>query len=165
MEFFEHVKYLGMFWGEPSLQPLIDALGITKAPKLSKGDITSHLELKKVGIYLVFRDERFVKIPNKVFPEGALVLSNISFYLVDKDGYRTYKGSTPRGLSPNTTRADVLEAMGFPSSPKYSSDGVLLPDENDRMMRWDKSDHFVFCAFASDGKASRTGLQLPLDQA
>lgn len=165
MEFFDHVKYLGMYWGEPSLQPLIDALGITKAPKLPKGDTDAYVEIKKSGLFLIFSDERTIKIPGKVFPEGALVLSNLTFYLADKDGYRTYKGAMPRGLSPNTTRADALEAMGLPSSPKYSPDGVLLPDENDRMMRWDKADHFVFCAFASDGKASRTGFQLPLDQA
>ncbi len=165
MEFFEHVKYLGMYWGESSLQPLIDALSITKAPKLSKGDTDAYVEIKKSGLFLIFSDERTINIPGKVFPEGALVLSNLTFYLVDKDGYRAYKGATPRGISPNTTRADVLIAMGLPSSPKYSPAGVLLPGENDRMMRWDKADHFVFCAFASDGKASRTGLQLPLGQA
>jgi hypothetical protein len=165
MKFFEHVKYLGMYWGEPSLQPLIDALGITKAPKLPKGDTDAYVEIKKSGLFLIFSDERTVNIPGKVFPEGALVLTNLTFYLTDKDGYSSYKGAVPSGVSQNATRADVLKAMGFPSSPKYSPDGVLLPDENDRMMRWDKAGHFVFCAFASDGKASRTGLQLPLDQA
>lgn len=165
MEFFDHVKYLGMYWGEPSLQPLVDALGITKAPKLPKGDTDAYVELKKSGLFLIFSDERTVNIPGKVFPEGALVLTNLTFYLSDKDGYRSFKGAVPRGILPNATKADVLKAMGIPSSPKYSPDEALLPDENDRMMRWNKVNHFVFCAFASDGHASRTGLQLPLDQA
>jgi hypothetical protein len=165
MEFFEHVKYLGMYWGEPSLQSLIDALGITKAPKLPKGDITSHLELKKAGIYLVFRDERFVKIPNKVFPEGALVLSNISFYLVEKDGYKKYQGLLPKGLLPETSSQMALAAFGSPSNLKHSPDGDLIPPETYRVLRWDRKEFCLFLSFNDKQQARDIALQLPLDQA
>jgi hypothetical protein len=164
MEMMDYVKFLGMYWGEPALQPLIEQLKSSKPPKISKGDVTGHLEFKKIGIYLVFRDERFVKIPGKSFPEGAIVLSNISFYLIKKDGYQSYTGNLPGGIESGATKTEVIKVFGFPNDPKYSTTGELLPDEEDWMMRWDHLNHVMFCSFNDDDQAISIGLQLPLDQ-
>ena len=165
MEMMDYVKFLGMYWGESALQPLIEKLRASKPPKISKGDVTGHLEFKKTGIYLVFRDERFVKIPGKSFPEGAMVLSNISFYLIKKDGYQPYTGNLPSRMVSEATKAEMINVFGFPNDPKYSSTGELLPGEEDWMMRWDHPNHVMFCSFNDDGQATSIGLQLPLEQA
>lgn len=165
MEFFDYAKFLGMYWGEPSLQPLVDALGITKVPKLAKDDVSVYLEFKKAGFFLIFKDERFVKITGKVFPEGAVVLCHVRFYLTSSDGYKPYAGKLPKSMNLDATKADMLKAFGFPNDPKYLPSGQLAPDEDDWMMRWDRPDHVLFCTFNDDGTATDIALQLPLDQA
>jgi hypothetical protein len=165
MEFFDHVKFLGMYWGEPGMQPLVDTLKISKPPKIAKGDRTGHLLFKKLGLELTFKDERFVKIPNKVFPEGSVVLCNIRFYLTDEDAYKPYAGALPTCISPNATKVEVLQGLGIPNFPKYSPAGKLLPDEDDWKMRWDKNSFVIFCTFNDEGTATDIALQLPLDQA
>jgi hypothetical protein len=143
----------------------VNALAISKAPKISKGDKTGHLLFKKIGIELIFKDERFVKIPGKVFPEGAMVLSNVTIYLSEEDGYLPYTGSLPTGIGPNASKEGVLKGFGIPNSPKYSPAGKLLPDEDDWIMRWDRPDHVLFCTFNDEGTVTDMALQLPLDQA
>lgn len=165
MEIFDYVKFLGMYWSEPSLKPLLDELSISKAPKIQKGDQTGHLLLKKLGIEITFKDERFIKIPGKEFPEGGMVLCNICFYLTNEDGYKPYSGRLPNYIKPEATKADVLKAFGFPNNLKYSPAGKLLPGEDDWIMRWDKQGFVIFCTFTEEGTATDIALQLPLDQA
>jgi hypothetical protein len=165
MEFFDYVKFLGMYWGEQGLQPLVEALSISKPPKIPKAERDAYLLLKKMGVELIFTDERFVKIPDKVFPEGAMVLCNATFYLTNRDGYKPYAGKLPKSMKLEETKTEMLKAFGIPNFPKYSPSGKLLPDEDDWKMRWDRPDHVLFCTFNDDGTATDIGLQLPLDQA
>ena len=165
MEFFDYAKFLGMYWGEQGLQPLINALEISKAPKIPKGEKTGHLLFKKIGIELIFKDERFVKIPGKILPEGAMVLCNASFYLTGEHGFKPYKGKLPNGMKLDGSKEDVLQAFGRPNLPKYLPSGQLAPDEDDWIMRWDRSGHAMFCTFNDEGTATDIALQLPLDQA
>lgn len=165
MEFFDHVKFLGMYWGEPSLQPLVDALGISKTPRIAKGEKTGQMLFKKLGVELIFKDERFVKIPGKLLPEGAMVLSNLTFYLTKSDGYHPYNGALPSGIKLGISKADVLKVFGSPDDPRYTPAGQLLPGEDDWMMRWDKQGFAMYCAFSEEDAATDLALQLPLDQA
>ncbi len=165
MEMMDYVKFLGMYWGESALQPLIEKLRASKPPKISKGEVDGHLEFKKLGIYLVFSDERFVKIPGKSFPEGAMVLSNISFYLIKKDGYQPCTEKLPGSMKIPFEKMHALKFFGTPNVPQYSADGNLLPGEDDWKMRWDHPNHVMFCSFNDDGHATKIGLQLPLEQA
>lgn len=166
MEFFDYVKYLGMYWGEPGIKPLVDALAISKPPKkISKGDEDGFIDQKKIGVCLTFTDERFLKKSSKLFPEGAMVLCNIRVYLTNSNGYKPYAGNLPKGMKLDASKTDVLQALGFPNDPKYSRSGELLPDEDDWKMRWDRSNHVLFCTFSDEGTATKLALQLPLDQA
>lgn len=165
MELFDYVKFLGMYWGEPGLQPLVNALGISKPQKISRGDVDGYLEFKKNGLYLVFSDEKTINIPNKILPEGAMVLSGFGFYLKSKDGYKPYTGKLSNGISSDATKAEVLKLVGIPSKPKYSPTGGLMPGEDDWNMRWDREGYFMSCIFSDVGVATRFAIQLPLDQA
>ena len=165
MEFFDHVKYLGMYWGEPSLQPLIDALGITKAPKLPKGDTDAYVEIKKSGLFLIFSDERNVNVPGKVFPEGALVLTNLTFYLAEKDGFKQFRGKLPRDVPFDSSSQMALALFGTPSNLKFTTGGAQIPPETYRVLRWDRKDFCLFLSFNDKQHAKDIALQLPLDQA
>jgi hypothetical protein len=165
MTILDYVKYLGLYHGEEALQPLLSQLGLAKAPKLAKGDITTHLSAKALGVELCFRDERFVKIPDKQFPEGALVLSNITFYGEGHSGYKTYADVIFPGITWGSTKPEVLRAFGIPNAPSFSTTGELLPGEDDWNMRWDRADHCLFFTFTDEGQISDAAIQLPLDQA
>ena len=165
MTIFDYVPYLGLSYGEAALQPLLFQLRITTAPKLAKNDEDTHLSAKSLGIEICFTDERFVNIPGKQFPEGALVVSNITFYGEGHPGYSVYSGSIFPGITLASTKADVLRTFGIPNSPIYSDTGELLPDEDDWNMRWDRTDHCFFFTFTDEGEISDMAIQLPLDQA
>lgn len=165
MPIFDYVKYLGLYYGEEALEPLLAKWGFKKAPKLEKGDTATYLTSKELGVELCFDDERVVKIPGKEIPEGALVVSNIRFYVKGRAGYKPYQGALCPEITPSSTKPDVRRVLGMPNAPAYSSAGELLPGENDRIMRWDRADHCFFIAFTSEGEISNLGIQLPLDQA
>jgi hypothetical protein len=165
MEFFDHLKYLGMCWGEDGLLQLMTTLENKKTPKISKGDVTAHLEFKKLGVFLVFKDERFVKLPNKTLPEGSIVLTNISFYMNEKDGYKPYQGKLINGMTRNLSQKEAISLLGIPSNKKINSLGEPIAAEEYRVMRWDQKDYTMFCSFSSDGGFSQFSLQLPPDQA
>lgn len=165
MKLFDCVNFLGMYWNEPELQPLLDEFAVNKPPKIAKGETDGRLLLKKSGVELIFTDERSVKVPNKNFPEGAMVLSNITFYLTATNGYKVYSGHLPDGIKPNVTKNEVLNAFGLPNNLKYSPTGQLLPDQDDWIMRWDKQGFVIFFTFTDEGIATDLALQLPLDQA
>ncbi|WP_418648818.1 hypothetical protein ACNQFN_11135 [Thauera butanivorans] len=166
MTIFDYVEYLGLYYGEAPLQPLLTELELTKAPKLARGDSTTYLSAKKKGVELCFDEERSVKITGKQFPEGALVLSNIRFYGKDNPGYGVYSGCIFLGITMDSTRLDVLHVLGAPDSRKFYSDKEELPlGENEWKMRWDRTDHCIFFTFNEDGSISNMSIQLPLDQA
>ncbi len=164
MMIFDYVKYLGLYYGEALLQPLLAELGITKTPKLEKNDTTVHLSAKGLGVELCLKDEVLVKIPGKIFPEGALVLSNLTFFLKGGEGYAPFVGEIASGVTSKSTKEDVKAAFGLPDWPSYSVDGVLLPGEDDWNMRWDRADHCFFFTFTDEGLLSDVAIQLPLDQ-
>ena len=165
MTIFDYVPYLGLPYGEASLQQLLSDLGITTTPKLEKDDDDTHLSAKSLGIELCFTDERFVNIPGKQFPEGTLVVSNITFYGEGHPGYNTYSGSIFPGITLSSTKEDVLSIVGTPNFPSYSAKGELLPGEDDWHMRWDRANHCFFFSFTDEGKISDIAIQLPLNQA
>ena len=165
MELFDYIKFLGMYWGEYGLQPLVESIKIIKPPKIAKGETDGYLLFKKLGVELIFTDERSLNIPSKSFPEGAMVLSNITFYLAKKDGYHPYTGKLPDGMKLGASKTEIIKVFGLPNTPQYSPAGELLPDEDDWMMRWDKDGFAMFCTFSEEGFATDLALQLPLDQA
>lgn len=165
MELFEHVKFLGMYWGAPALQPLMEELVISKPPKIAKNETDGRLLFKRTGVELIFTDERSVNIDSKNYPEGSMILSNITFYLAAMAGYKIYSGQLPDGIRANVTKNEVLKVFGYPNNLKYSSAGQLLPGEDDWIMRWDKQGFVIFCTFTEEGTATDLALQLPLDQA
>lgn len=164
MTIFDYVQYLGLYYGEASLQPVLSEFGLTSIPRLPKDDNTTYLSAKKTGIELCFKDERFVNIPGKQLPEGALVVSNIRFYGEGHPGYSAYAGNIYRDITLASTKADVLRAFGIPNAPSYLASGELIPGENDWKMRWDRADHCFFITFDDDGNISSLSIQLPLTQ-
>ncbi|WP_341645987.1 hypothetical protein [Thauera sp. SDU_THAU2] len=166
MTIFDYVKYLGLYYGEAPLQPLLAELDLAKAPKLARGDMTTYLSAKTKGVELCFDEERSVQISGKQFPEGALVLSNIRFYGKNNPGYGAYSRCIFPGITLGSTRLDVLHTFGAPNSRKFYSDKEELPlGESEWKMRWDRADHCVFFTFNEDGLISNISIQLPLDQA
>jgi len=157
----EYSQFLGMYWGEPGLQPFIDELKITKPPKIKKGETDTYITLKKVGIELAFTDERYLNLSNKVVPEGVAILSNIRFYFSRDTGFQPYSGKLPQKISLPLTKKNALEAFGIPNFPKYSATGQLLRGKDDWKMRWDNKNYIVFCTFNDENTAKNISLQLP----
>lgn len=164
MSILNYVKFLGNYYGEQQFNDLLLGFGISKPPKIDRGDITTYLSAKKIGVEFCFRDEKYINNPQKSFPEGALVVSNIRFYGFGVTGYGSYQGAIFSDVTLKSQKKEIIELIGLPNAPKFSETGEPLPGENASVFRWDRSDHCLFFAFSKDGAIRNVAIQLPLDQ-
>lgn len=139
----DYAKYIGLYFGEQSLSDWLARLGIQEKPRLKRGDDTTFLANRSQGIELSFEDSEFLSRPQRAYPDGALVLSNIRFYGVETDDFSVYTGELPFGIRFAEDKANVVSRIGVPEAenPKgtklrWNKDGILLfvsLDDNNRV--------------------------------
>ena len=128
----------------PEISGLLSTLGVTKKPKMPRGDIEARVDLPKKGLCLIFK------------PEGAksskLLLVAVQFYSDAEKGYTSYQGELPGDLLLSDTQVEVRKKLGKPTESKKEF----------RLDRW-KSEGLVTTVEYSkqDGRIAVLSLHLP----
>jgi hypothetical protein len=147
------VAALGQAWGEPALRDLLTAFRIKGKPVAERGDLTTHLQNRALGVELTFRYAEVLDVPLPDARDGTLVLSNIRFYGRGIRTHAPFKGALPFGLRFGDTGRMVMEKVGVPD---------LIGSINGLLLRWDTQGYALFAQFDEKGGMDRLSLQLPM---
>lgn len=149
-----YISLLGQYYGEPELATFLTKLGVSKPPKLPRGEADVCVECKAHGVEITFRSEHSLDIAFREYPEGALVLSSILFYGIKYDGYDVCQFSLPLNLLFKMGRDAVTMLLG-----KHQWENA-----NRTSLRWDRERHCVFAHFDKQGHLERLRVQLPVNK-
>jgi len=148
-----YISLLGRTSDDPEVKTLLTESGITKPPKLKRGDLDAYAVNKKLGLEIIFRDERYLDVKSQEYEEGALVLWNVAMYC-ESENMESYPGELPIGLKCNLGRKEVVTKLG--KKPAWE-------DKESGDARWDFPGYCLFITFDSQLKKIRNlGVQLPL---
>ena len=148
------IAALGRAWDEGELRDLVAAFRIKGKPVVNRGDLTTYLQNRALGIDLTFRYAEVLDVRLRDDPPGTLVLSNIRLYGPGSSSYAAFNGDLPFGLRFGDSRAALIARFGPPDL-----DGAPL----DRtMMRWDTERYALFTQLDERGTLNRLSLQLPV---
>jgi len=95
----------------PDVVKLLKDLGVTKKPKLPKGDMYAFVKFPEDGFVLAFRESEDAKT-------SQLVLAAVQFYSDDEPGFSTFKGELPNGIQFSDDRSNVKKKLGKPTRSK-----------------------------------------------
>jgi len=109
------VTFLRKTDDSPEIQKLLTELGVTKPPRLKRGDLYAYVQLPKKGLVLVFRESDDPKT-------SQIVLVDVQIFSSAKKGYSTYAGELPDGLTFSDTRAETTKRLGKPSESDGNED-------------------------------------------
>ena len=146
-----YVESIGLHLGDVALVPLLTALDISATQKLKRGEETVNVTKKSLGIEAIFRLESALTVAARTYPEGALVLSNLSFHGRARSGFAKYVGALPLGVEFGWSRKQMQLKFG---SPAWDDDDL-------GSARWDLSAHCLFADFDHDSLVG-FAIQLPL---
>lgn len=148
----DYSQVLGLYFGEPELATWLQEQEIKGTPVLPRGDFDAYLSKATAGIELIFTDSEAVTSPERNYPDGALVLSNISFYGEATDDFSVFTGKLPSGISFDLTSSDLIDKLG---TPEWKS-----PRGN--RIRWDMGRYRLHVTLGADNCASIVSVGLPI---
>src|SRR5262245_55798206 len=94
------IQLLGTPADAPQLKQLLATFGVTRSPKLDKGDFDTNIEISHSGIEFIYTDEAFFRNQdNAAIGAGPLLLTNVSMYSDATPGFSTYQGPLPYSLA------------------------------------------------------------------
>jgi hypothetical protein len=145
MDSSEFIGCLGKREDAPEVQKLLRAVGVTKKLRMPKDDIEARADLPKLGLSLIFE------------PEGpkssVLIFQAAQFYSDAEEGYKSFAGALPGGLTISDTQAEVRGKLGKPSETK-----VAL-----RLDRWKKGDRVLTVEYTKgDSRISAITVETPM---
>lgn len=140
MENLDYFKILDLYFGEPALKNFLDAVKITKAPKIPRDETSVIVENKTTGIEVTFDDEEFIDFPPRDYPDGALVLTGIIFNGFSSGTSAAFSSTLPKGLKFGMSREDATRLLG---PPKYF-------DAEMDITHWNYDDKRLFIDFTDD---------------
>lgn len=147
------IKLLGLTSTDKKVIAFLGDCAIKKQPKLKHGDMDAYLENTKLGVEIVFRDERYLDIKTQVYDEGSLVLFNIAMYC-DDDNFSRFDDDLPLGLEFGFGLKEVNAKLG--KKPAWQDD-----DMGDA--RWDFKGYCIFITFNEKfTKIQNLAVQLPM---
>ena len=132
-----YVRSLGLHLGDTNIEPLLAALEVSQTQKLKRGEEIVNVSKKSLGVEVVFRLESTLPVSHKLYPEGALVLSNVSFYGQPKNGFSIFAGSLPLSLVFGASKKELHEKFGVPA----------WDDDDLGASRWDFDTGCLFADF------------------
>lgn len=104
----DFLPYLGKTDDTGEIINLLAQLGVTKHPKLKKGDLSVFVELPQQGLVLVFSRQEQGKT-------SALALTDLQFYSeAFGHGYSSFAGQLPQGLVLTDLQGEVRRKLGEP---------------------------------------------------
>ena len=146
------ISVLGKYFGEAEITSFLTGLEITDKPKLKRGDVTTHLSNNSLGVELTFRAADALRVSTRDYPDGALVLSNVSLYGDQSDDFQPFVGPLPLGVVFGDSKSALLSKLGVPTRD----------NEELRLMRWDFQGYCAFAKLSESGVLRVFGIQLPV---
>ncbi|HEX3696359.1 MAG TPA: hypothetical protein VH374_13335 [Polyangia bacterium] len=136
---------LGKTDDAPEVVQLLSTLGVTKKLKPPKGGEDLTVELKKAGVVLVFG-------PHDV-KSSKMKLIEVQFYSDAEEGYKTFAGKLPGGLTFTDKQDDARRKLGKPARSKKEF----------RYDAWKAGPLELIATFSKkDGRIEQVQLGLPL---
>jgi hypothetical protein len=145
------IAALGRAWHEPELRGLLATLRIERPPNVRRGDDTTFLQNRKLGIELTFKYAEAMDVPLRDHPPGTLVLHNIRFYGPRSRPHDIFTGDLPFGLRFGDSKEALIAKLG-PADLGPNDLGV---------MRWDTAGYALFATLDDYGTLFRLSLQTP----
>ena len=141
----DFVPFLGKLDGAPEIAKLLATLGVKKQPKLKKGDLYVYVQLPKDGVVLVFRESDDPKV-------SQTFLAGVQLYSDAEDGFKTFAGDLPKGVTFDDTKTEVRKKLGKPTRTK----------EQLRTDFWDRKGHVLSVEYArGSGQVQTVDLSVP----
>lgn len=147
-------QLLGAFYPEAQLKQFLGLLGFSEKPQLPRDSTSTHLLRYDLGIEIILTGERYLDKPLRDYPEGALVLENISFYGAKSSEFSQFNGILPHGLQYGLTLKQLSAVFGEPA----------WFDEELAKARWDLAEYAVFVDFDKQGCSDGYGFQMPVSE-
>ena len=149
------IPALGRAWGERELTDLLVAFRIEGKPVAKRGELTTFLQNRALGVELTFRYAEVLDLPRANVPAGTLVLSNIRLYGPANRTHAAFTGELPFGLRFGDTREMLIEKFGPPDLDRPHK-GHFAP------MRWDTKAYALFANLDDDDRLRTFSLQGPV---
>ena len=102
--------------GDDALRAFVATLRIEGDKRLQPDDFTTFLQNFKLGVELTFTHAEELKVRQRDYPCGTLVLRNIRFYGAGSSTHAPFTGALPFGIVFSDTRATLIEKLGPPDS-------------------------------------------------
>lgn len=126
----DFLPYLGKTDDMDEIIKLLAQLGVSKHPKLKKGEMSVFVELPQQGLVLVFSREQEGKT-------SKLTLTDLQFYSeAFGHGFSSFAGQLPHGLMLTDLKDEVRRKLGEPKVANdemgvdiWTFDGYNLPVE------------------------------------
>jgi len=146
---------LGLTSGDEKVKDFLTRFGITKRPKLKRGEETAYLENEKLGLEITFRDERYLDVESVDYEEGDLVLSSLRMYGPDHDIFSCFdEDKLPLGLKFEYGFKEVEAKLK--KKPAWQNKSLAKA-------RWDLKGYCVFVTFGKKLRNTRiVSVQLPV---
>jgi hypothetical protein len=156
------IQLLGTPADAPELKQLLATFGVTRSPKLDKGDFDANIEISRSGIEFIFTDEAFFRDQDDIaIGVSPLLLTNVSMSSDAAPGFSTYQGPLPYSLAFSDTR-DAARAKLGPPDELDDDDDDDDDGEESRLDRWTKDGIWVFAEYADDFQSIvSVAVQLP----
>ena len=102
----ELVSYLGKTAESQDVTTLLARLGVKKQPRMKRDEIDAIVNLESQGLVLLFRpaDDK----------SSQLKLAEVQIYSDVEEGYTSFAGQLPRGLTFADSRSDAIKKLGKP---------------------------------------------------
>ncbi len=125
--------------------------------QVPEGEYSEYFISKPSGFSLIFSDEAmFLGKPHQQVGDGPLYFSGVFFYAGGKDGYSSYTGELPLGITFNSSREQLIKLLGGPSWERQNSRGGAGAD------RWDdKAKYRIHITYNGEGKPEVISCHIP----
>jgi len=102
----ELVPYLGKTAESQDVTKLLARFGVKKQPRMKRDEIDATVDLEPQGLVLLFRpaDDK----------SSQLKLAEVQIYSDMEEGFTSFGGQLPRGLTFADSRADAIKKLGKP---------------------------------------------------
>jgi hypothetical protein len=139
------VRYLGHTADSAEVTALLNDLGVTKTPRLKRGELYEYVQLPKKGLVLAFEASQEPKT-------SKLMLTAVQVYSSAEKGFTNYGGALPEGIKFSDGREDVRQRLGSPTE----SDG--------REDTWERKGYNLIVQYTTDESAVQMlHLALPVE--
>lgn len=149
MSHIDDSSLIGQYYGDTALVGALAAFGIRKSPHVRRGESDMSILVPELGLAFTLTDERALEVQCRSYPDGALVLTNVFFHVMEKDRHGAYVGDLPLSLSFCFGKTKLTSCLGEPDVVRL--DGTV--------MRFDRPQYSISVRTEDSGPIAIAGIQ------